>query len=329
MHRFVTLLAIVLLAIMASPNVQATVVSDVYVFGDSLSDQGNDYLITGGAVPPPEYSNGSVFGRFTNGPNYVDFLSEAIGVPVAPSVAGGTNYAYGGARTDYRAPSSPFALSLLEQRDAYLAGLSGASADPRASYLVWGGSNDLGDIVTRLMLDPLYDPLADLSKVASNIASVVASLAAIGAREILVPNVPDLGLVPAVTGGGPRNVLVSALVAGFNSGLSDALAAVDAAFPQTQIVDLDAFGLLGALYRDPATYGLSNVTEGCYSSYVRPGGTVCSAPAAYLFWDAEHPSSTAHRVFAANVARVVPTPATLPLTVAGVMLMVAARSRRY
>jgi len=42
-------------------------ISGFYVFGDSLSDQGNVYAITGQTVPPAEYSDGVTFGRFTNG----------------------------------------------------------------------------------------------------------------------------------------------------------------------------------------------------------------------------------------------------------------------
>ena len=61
-------------------------------FGDSLSDTGND-LIAFGSPQPPYYQ-----GRFSNGPNWIDDLAAKLGVPdPQPSLAGGTNYAYGGA----------------------------------------------------------------------------------------------------------------------------------------------------------------------------------------------------------------------------------------
>jgi outer membrane lipase/esterase len=176
--------------------------SNLYVFGDSLSDQGNISTLTGGAIPPAEYTDGSTTGRFTNGKNYVDYLAQDLGLTVTPSLLGGTNYAYGGARTNYHILPPP-ALSLIQQRDAYLAHLGGGKADPNALYIVWAGANNLSDILTNLQTNPLYNPYPDLASAGADIAGVIASLAASGVRHIIAPNIPDLGLVPGVTGGGP------------------------------------------------------------------------------------------------------------------------------
>ena len=86
----------------------------LYVFGDSLSDQGNFYAITGGSTPPPEYTDGTTYGRFTNGKNYVDYLSSRLGISSGNSLSVGNNYSYGGARTDSHPQSSYGALSLLD-----------------------------------------------------------------------------------------------------------------------------------------------------------------------------------------------------------------------
>lgn len=329
MQTMPRIFAVVLTLLLLPALVRASPFSELYVFGDSLSDQGNDSVVTGGAVPPPEYSDGGTVGRFTNGENYVDYFSRLLGLPTTPSLRGGTNYAYGGARTGYRPVTAPFALSLLEQRDAYLADLGAGSADPDALYLVWGGSNDLGDVIVRRFGDPLYDPRADLAAVAANVAEVVASLAAAGAGQVLVPNIPDLGLVPSVTGGGPANPAVSALVADFNLGLGAALSGVEAAFPGLELTRLDAYGLLGEMYRDPVAFGLTNVTDACYSRFVMPGGSTCATPGSYLFWDLEHPTSAAHRVFAERVVRsVVSAPASLGLGVVALALMSTVGARR-
>jgi phospholipase/lecithinase/hemolysin len=64
------------------------------VFGDSLSDGGNDFLFSGGAFPPPPYLQ-----RFTNGPTAVEVMAANLGLPLTPSLLGGRNYAYGGAGT--------------------------------------------------------------------------------------------------------------------------------------------------------------------------------------------------------------------------------------
>src|SRR6266436_1151386 len=74
------------------------------IFGDSLSDNGNAYIATGGAIPaPPAYTKG----RFTDGPDttpvgtpggiWHEVLSGLLGEPVStPFLAGGTNFAVGG-----------------------------------------------------------------------------------------------------------------------------------------------------------------------------------------------------------------------------------------
>ncbi|HET6184316.1 MAG TPA: SGNH/GDSL hydrolase family protein [Acetobacteraceae bacterium] len=71
--------------------------SAVYAFGDSLTDAGNVSLATLGTVPvSPPY----VSGHFTNGPVWAQDGAQDLGMPAPqPSLAGGTDFAYGGAQT--------------------------------------------------------------------------------------------------------------------------------------------------------------------------------------------------------------------------------------
>ena len=85
------LLVLLLVTPVAAPAF-ASPITQIVAFGDSLSDTGND-LIAFGSPQPPYYQ-----GRFSNGPNWIDDLAGKLGVPdPQPSLAGGTNYAYGGA----------------------------------------------------------------------------------------------------------------------------------------------------------------------------------------------------------------------------------------
>ena len=88
----------------ASANASLQTLSDLFVFGDSLSDGGNSGIVsqaaTGGAVtfPPPPYYNG----QYSNGPVAVEYLWKSYNpgdTSFKPSLAGGTNYAIGGATT--------------------------------------------------------------------------------------------------------------------------------------------------------------------------------------------------------------------------------------
>ena len=70
--------------------------SAMYAFGDSLTDTGNVSLATLGMVPASPYADRS----FSNGPVWAQDLAQSLGLPaLKPSLAGGTDFAYGGAET--------------------------------------------------------------------------------------------------------------------------------------------------------------------------------------------------------------------------------------
>ena len=88
------LLAYILAAVLAPALALAAPITSLVVVGDSLSDDGNGFILTGGTFPPPPYDQGG-----SNGPVAVEYLASALGLPLAPSAAGGTNYAVLGAAT--------------------------------------------------------------------------------------------------------------------------------------------------------------------------------------------------------------------------------------
>ncbi len=169
----------------------------LYAFGDSLSDVGNDLIITGGAVPISTiYTDGSNTGRFTNGLNYLDVLAGSLGLSLTPSVTGGTDYAYGGARTTYVNPGLvPFgALSFNQQIDAYDS--THATADPNALYVLWIGANDMGDAIRAAALGNPSAIGTAIGTAMTGIGGAIGDLAGKGAQHFLVPNLPDLSLIP-------------------------------------------------------------------------------------------------------------------------------------
>src|SRR5215831_17334150 len=107
-----------LAAFLCTLAAQAAPFTQFEIFGDSLSDNGNAYIATGGTSPAPPFYT---VGRFTDGPDTVpagttgglwhEVLASLLGVPVAtPFLAGGTNYAAGGAKVlpgDPIIPRSP------------------------------------------------------------------------------------------------------------------------------------------------------------------------------------------------------------------------------
>ena len=84
--------AFAIVVFMAPAFAAAAPITSLYVFGDSLSDQGNGFVLTGGAFPPQPYAQ-----RASNGPVAVERLASDLGIALAPAALGGTNYAVVGA----------------------------------------------------------------------------------------------------------------------------------------------------------------------------------------------------------------------------------------
>ncbi|MEO5739702.1 MAG: SGNH/GDSL hydrolase family protein [Vicinamibacterales bacterium] len=324
------LVAFILAAVLTPVLAIAAPITSLYVVGDSLSDQGNGFILTGGAFPPLPYDQ-----RASNGPVAVEYFANALGVPLAASGAGGTNYAVVGAATGL-VGTPPFATenvaailygqaalegtSLLSQTGDILG--TGPLADPNALFFVWGGANDL-------FIDP---SLATAGNAIDNLAAIISMLYGGGARQFLVPNLPDLSLTPSGTSLPPaQKAGLQLLSIGFNAGLADALNGLSV-LPGIDIEQFDTFGLFNAILANPAAFGFSNTSTPCITGDLQAGGVVCADPGSYLFWDSVHPTTAAHRVlgnaFAAAVAEPVPEPASLTLLSLGIGLAVAARRRR-
>src|SRR4051812_8065002 len=106
---------------------------NLYVFGDSYCDVGNLFTATGGAVPSAPYYNG----RFSNGLIWVDHVARLLGVPLTPSLSGGTDYAFGGAwvTASQRVGRGAFIPSVPQQVELYLR-RHGGKADRNAMYIL-------------------------------------------------------------------------------------------------------------------------------------------------------------------------------------------------
>src|SRR5688572_2288141 len=146
------LCAYILAAVLAPALASAGPITILHVAGDSLSDQGNAFSLTGGMFPPPPYDQ-----RASNGPVAVEYLANALGIPLNPSTAAGSNYAVVGAATGAVGNPAPPPLttenvaailygqlslegtSLLSQAGDML--LTGPFLDPNALFFVWGGAN--------------------------------------------------------------------------------------------------------------------------------------------------------------------------------------------
>ena len=274
-------------AALALPATAATMAySNQIVFGDSLVDAGNIFTLTGGATPNP--STGYFQGRFTNGPDFTDLINVPIeGGFTSPSLLGGDNYAFGGARivnnSGFSAGGDPIP-DLDFQVGTYLAAVGG-NADPDALYTISAAGNDIFAI-GRGETGP-YTQEEYIALAATRLVANVAALDAAGARHILVMGVPNATTPVAAD-------LESAILAGL------ATASLEA-----EIFSFDYFSFFGTLMTDPSVFGLpaQNLTDSCID--VRPvvnGDIDCTG---IFSFDGTHFTAPIHRALAEEVSLLV------------------------
>ena len=291
----------------------------IYAFGDSLSDAGNLSLTTAivGSTPvsPPYYREnyGPVSGNvFSNGPTWVQDLSIALKLgTLAPSLAGGNDFAYGGAETGQTPQNvgNPQiqAISLPSQIVQFQTKVPTPSAN--ALYTVSIGANDLLDTLGNADLTA-QQRTTDVNAAVANEISFVKQLVGDGARNLLVLAVPDLGKTPTVLqgladGSGKPSAALAAeasqVAAQYNAGLASQLAGI-AGLGATVI---DAYRLIDAAVATPGAYGLTNAASPVWSGNYSSSGsgtlaaTGIAAQDQYLFWDHLHPTETGHQAIAA------------------------------
>ena len=255
----------------------STPFSRIIDFGDSLSDTGNFYQMTGGAYPtsPPYWQ-----GRFCNGPVWGEYLAEDLGMAGLED-----NYAVGGATTGTENDSVPPFEGVQNQIALYLSSHQG---DPDALYILWAGHNDV--------FIALRTGNLDLSQVVINTINNIRSLWAAGARHILVVNLADLSKTPMLVST-DASAFVGSLLAGINENLADALHGLAAEGVHT--IPLDAFAFVDTVVAHPANYGFSDVTDEGVLIYP-------ADPAGYLFWDNVHPTTRFQHVFEQFAIRHIP-----------------------
>ena len=311
-------------ATLASLPAQAGSFSGLFVFGDSLSDNGNNALaglydpaqvITGNTyIPSYTYAPAHVY---SNGPVWATYFAAMIGVPLAPSLAGGGDFAFGGATTGTPGSGTGgFPYSLRVQADQYL-GTHGGVASPDALYVVAGGGDNVRAALAAIAggANVGATAVAFAAAFAADVGDIVDQLQDKGAQHILVWNAPNAGIGPAIVAGGGA-ALGSFLATAMNGALDARLAG------EPGVTTFDLFGFSSMIAAHPAAFGLTNVTDAC-------GAIIAANCSQYLFWDGIHPTTAGHRAIANAVALTlqVPEPQTYALLAFG-LVAVALQTRR-
>ncbi len=330
----------------ASANASLQMLSSLFVFGDSLSDGGNSGLVsqaaTGGTVtfPPQPYYNG----QYSNGPVAVEYLWNSYNpgdTSFKPSLAGGTNYAIGGATTglasyNFVNPNVPPALQPAYENRGTNWQLNTFAAqapvfDPVSSlFVIWLFPNDLfyyqktGMTPGTAAGAPGFGPAGVDQLIGNGIQNIVDTVLFLelkGAQHFLVANMPDLAQTPD----GQGQPALTALTQAFDFNLAQALTLLDANLTSIEIVQFDTYRFFNDAIANPGKYGFTNTTERCVDNLLN--GRCNPYDNTWLFWDGSHPTTYAHSLIGAEFRASVPEPETILLVVIGLLGTFVTRRR--
>jgi len=323
--------------------------SNLFSFGDSLSDSGNSKSVSqsakGFTFPPAPYDDG----RFSNGPVAVEYLwqifnpgSTAFKNSLSPG-SQGTNYAIAGSSSGLQnnlelnpaVISAGLSTAYNEKGNAWqLKGFEDQNKtfDPDTSlFSVWFFPNDLlwynstlpnslpgtytGNQGPNIAPPIGYDFV--VGNAINNIVGTITKLAdSYGARHFLVPNSPLIGSTPEFAGT-PQQVGLNQISAGFNSLLQTNLNLLSSQRPDLDIIQFQTDDLQLEILNNPSLFGFTDVTTRCISNMscvTNSGG----AAKDWFYWDGTHPTTTGHQIFAQRIYQDVYQPAPGPLPLIGV-----------
>ncbi|KAI3458717.1 hypothetical protein Pfo_015380 [Paulownia fortunei] len=313
-----------------------------FVFGDSLVDSGNNnYLATTARADSPpygiDYPTHRATGRFSNGLNIPDIISESIGgrespLPyLSPALNGprllvGANFASAGVGILNDTGVQFVNIIRISQQLAYfgqyqqrVSALIGVEESQRlvnqALVLITLGGNDF---VNNYYLVPFSArsrqfALPDYVRyLISEYQKILLRLYDLGARRVLVTGTGPLGCVPAELAMRSRNGECSTelqrAAALFNPQLTQMLLRLNSQLGSNVFIAANTQLMNNDFIRNPQSFGFITSKVACCGQGPYNGlglctqlSNLCPNRDVYAFWDPFHPSERANRLIVRQI----------------------------
>ncbi|XP_061366354.1 GDSL esterase/lipase At5g33370-like [Gastrolobium bilobum] len=312
-----------------------------FVFGDSLVDNGNNnYLATTARADSPpygiDYPTRRATGRFSNGYNIPDFISQELGAEstlpyLSPELTGqrllvGANFASAGIGilndTGIQFVNIIRIYRQLEYFQEYqrrVSALIGAARTQRlvngALVLITLGGNDF---VNNYYLVPVsarsrqYSLPDYVRYLISEYKKILRRLYDIGARRVLVTGTGPLGCVPAELAMRGRNGQCSPelqrAASLFNPQLVQMIQQLNSEIGSNVFIGANTQEMHNSFINNPGAYGFITSKVACCGQGPYNGVGLCTVVSnlcpnrdLYAFWDPFHPSQKANRIITQQI----------------------------
>ncbi|XP_050234210.1 GDSL esterase/lipase 7-like [Mercurialis annua] len=309
-----------------------------YIFGDSLSDNGNNNFLQTEAKadysPYGEIFPSGATGRFSNGRNVADFIAEFLNLSYPPpslsvnasSSITGVNYASGACGI---LPKTGIVLgkclSLEEQlRKFEIREKSKLVKQFRnrnettnflsnSIFLFSTGSNDyLGHYLdtAHFNTSKQFSPQQYAELLVYKLSLAIKRVYKFGGRKFITSELGPLGCIPAIAKVVPHkgNCIeeINQLIIFFNENLAIAVQKLTTFLPGSKFVHVRSHALSYDAIVNPSTYGLKDTSNTCCdalnngtSGCIR-GKPSCPNPEQFYFFDAFHPTEVSYSLIASR-----------------------------
>ncbi|RZA21536.1 MAG: hypothetical protein EOP10_16570 [Proteobacteria bacterium] len=273
-------------------------ITNLIVFGDSLSDPGNLSSNTFHFVLPHE-----IFykGRFSNGPIWADYVRAASGWKV-------DNFAVGGAQTHTAVfPERLVIKSFEEQIEASKSTLK--DLNPDATLIaIWIGPNDYlrNGSEYEDHKEPNVKVLeSGVKRSLSEIRKSILNLRKLGFKKIALGTMPELGGInrnPQDQGYTASDKTLFMATRLHNDGIYTIISEFKKNSPDLKIYAYRAYDINKATYENPKAYAFTRLDTPCFqgslSGEFYGPKEFCEDPMGYKFWEYLHPNTRMHCFYA-------------------------------
>ncbi|XP_060206541.1 GDSL esterase/lipase At1g74460 [Lycium barbarum] len=314
-----------------------------FIFGDSLSDVGNNKYLSKSLATANlpwygiDFGSGLPNGRFCNGRTVADIIGDEMGLPRPPAyldpsltedviLNNGVNFASGGGGI-LNETGGLFIqrFSLYKQIELFqgtqelirekIGKKEAENFFQQAQYVVALGSNDfINNYLMPVYRDSwTYNDQSFIQYLMDTQRAQLTLLHSLGARELMVFGLGPMGCIPlqrVLSTDGKCQDKTNQLALAFNKATNELVVELSNTLPNASYKFGDAYDVVNDVITNPGNYGFSSSDSPCCSfGRIRPAltcipaSTLCSDRSKYVFWDEYHPSDSANQLIATELIK--------------------------